>query len=47
MKKFVALMIVMALALTLCLGMVPALAEDYTIRIYSNSAAPERVTWLV
>ena len=47
MKKFVALMIVMALALTLCLGMVPALAEDYTIRIYSNSNSPERVTWLV
>ena len=47
MKKFVALMIVMALALTLCLSMVPALAEDYTIRIYSNSNSPERVTWLV
>ena len=47
MKKFVALMIVMALALTLCLGMVPALAEDYTIRIYSNANSPERAPWLV
>ena len=43
MKKFVSLLIVLALSL----AMFSALAEDYTIRIYSNSNSPERVTWLV
>ena len=45
MKKLVSLML--ALALTLAIAMVPALAEDYTIRIYSNSNSSERVTWLI
>ena len=48
MKKFLALLLIAALSLslvTLC-----ASAEDYsdyTIRIYSNSNSPERVNWLV
>lgn len=43
MKKLVALLIVLALALSLG---VAAFAEDYTIRIYSNSNSSERVVWL-
>ena len=42
MKKLVALLIVLALALSVG----AAFAEDYTIRIYSNSNSSERVTWL-
>ena len=48
MKKFLTLLLVAALALSL--AAVSASAEDYsdyTIRIYSNSNSPERVTWLV
>ena len=43
MKKLVSLIVVAAL----CLMAIPALAEDYTIRIYSNSNSPERTTWLI
>ena len=42
MKKLVSLLIVLALALSVG----AAFAEDYTIRIYSNSNSSERVTWL-
>ncbi len=48
MKKFLTLLLVAALALSMVA--VSASAEDYsdyTIRIYSNSNSPERVTWLV
>ncbi|MDO5435011.1 MAG: hypothetical protein Q4G19_01430 [Clostridia bacterium] len=45
MKKFLAL--VMAAAMLLSLVSVSASAEDYTIRIYSNSNSTERVNWLV
>lgn len=48
MKKFLALLLVAALALSL--AVVSASAEDYsdyTIRIYSNSNSPERVNWLI
>ncbi len=47
MKKFVSLLLVLAMALSLCSF---AAAEDYsdvTIRIYSNSNSSERATWLV
>ena len=47
MKKLVALIMVLAMALSLC---TVASAEDYsdvTIRIYSNSNSTERATWLV
>ena len=45
MKKFVSLVIVLALVLSF--AAVSASAEGYTIRIYSNSNSPERVTWLI
>ena len=48
MKKLLTVMLVLAMALSLVA--VAASAEDYsgyTIRIYSNSNSPERVTWLV
>ena len=48
MKKLVTLMLVLTLALSM--AAIPAMAEDYsgyTIRIYSNSNSPERVTWLI
>ena len=45
MKKIVTMMLIVAMALSL--AVVPAFAEDYTIRIYSNSNSSERVTWLV
>lgn len=48
MKKLLTVVLVLALALTLVA--VSASAEDYsgyTIRIYSNSNSPERVTWLI
>lgn len=48
MKKLLTLVLVIALALSLVA--VAASAEDYsgyTIRIYSNSNSPERVTWLI
>ena len=47
MKKLLTVMLVLAMALSLVA--VAASAEDYsgyTIRIYSNSNSPERVTWL-
>ena len=48
MKKLLTVMLVLAMALSLVA--VAASAEDYsgyTIRIYSNSNSPERVTWLI
>ena len=45
MKKFVSLVIVLTLVLSF--AAVSASAEGYTIRIYSNSNSPERVTWLI
>ncbi len=45
MKKFVSL--ALALIMVLSLAAVSASAEDYAIRIYSNSNSPERVEWLV
>ena len=48
MKKLVSVLIVLAMALSLLA--VNAVAEDYsgyTIKIYSNSNSPERVTWLI
>ena len=48
MKKFMTLLLTVALVLSLVA--VSAFAEDYsgyTIRIYSNSNSPERVTWLI
>ena len=47
MKKLVSLLLVLAMALSLCTF---AAAEDYsdvTIRIYSNSNSTERVSWLI
>ena len=47
MKKLVALLLTLAMVLSLCSF---AAAEDYsdvTIRIYSNSNSTERATWLV
>lgn len=44
MKKILALMLAAALLLSLVSF---ASAEDYTIRIYSNSNSPERTTWLI
>ena len=47
MKKLISLVLVLAMALSLCSF---ASAEDYsdvTIRIYSNSNSTERVSWLV
>ena len=48
MKKLLTVLLVLAMALSLVA--VAASAEDYsgyTIRIYSNSNSPERVTWLI
>ena len=45
MKKFVALALALAMLLSLCTF--TALAEDYVIRIYSNSNSSERTTWLI
>ncbi|MBR2699756.1 MAG: extracellular solute-binding protein [Clostridia bacterium] len=48
MKKLVSVLI--ALAMVLSFMAVTAVAEDYsdyTIKIYSNSNSPERVTWLI
>ena len=48
MKKLLTVLLVLAMALSLVA--VSASAEDYsgyTIRIYSNSNSPERVTWLI
>ena len=45
MKKILALMFTVALLATMLV--VPASAEGYTIRIYSTSNSPERVTWLI
>ena len=48
MKKLVSVLI--ALAMVLSFMTVTAMAEDYsdyTIKIYSNSNSPERVTWLI
>ena len=48
MKKLVSVLI--ALAMVLSFATVTAVAEDYsdyTIKIYSNSNSPERVTWLI
>ena len=48
MKKIVSMLIVLAMVLSF--AAVSAVAEDYsgyTIKIYSNSNSPERVTWLI
>ena len=45
MKKFVSLALVLAMVLSLCAF--TASAEDYVIRVYSNSNSAERVEWLV
>jgi len=45
MKKFVALALALAMMLSLCT--ITASAEDYVIRIYSNSNSSERTTWLI
>ena len=44
MKKFLAILVA---ALMVFSVMSFATAEDYTIRIYSNSNSPERTTWLI
>ena len=44
MKKFLAILVA---ALMVFSVMSFAAAEDYTIRIYSNSNSPERTTWLI
>ena len=46
MKKFLAIVFTAALLVSM-LAVAPASAEGYTIRIYSNSNSPERVTWLI
>jgi len=46
MKKFLSAVLALAMLLTI-VSIVPASAEDYTIRIYSNSNSPERTTWLI
>ena len=43
MKKFLCSALALLLALSFCAA---ALADGYTIRIYSNSNSSERVTWL-
>ncbi|MBR0228731.1 MAG: ABC transporter substrate-binding protein [Clostridia bacterium] len=45
MKKFFAFALVLAMVASLCAF--TASAEDYTIRIYSNSNSSERTTWLI
>ena len=44
MRKFFAVLLAVALMTSLVSF---ASAEDYTIRIYSNSNSPERTTWLI
>lgn len=44
MKKFFAFALVLAMVVSLCAF--TASAEDYTIRIYTNSNSPERTEWL-
>jgi len=44
MKKFLAILLTCAMLLSL---VSLASAEDYTIRIYSNSNSPERTSWLI
>ena len=44
MKKFLAVLLAVALMVSLVSF---AGAEDYTIKIYSNSNSPERTTWLI
>ncbi len=44
MKKVLSLILAVVMVLTLASA---AMAEDYTIRIYSNSNSPERTTWLI
>ena len=44
MKKLLAVLLTVALMASLLSF---AGAEDYTIRIYSNSNSPERTTWLI
>ncbi len=45
MKKFVSLALALIMALSLCAF--TASADDYTIRIYSNSNSSDRTTWLI
>ncbi len=45
MKKALALFLIAVMALSLCSAAFAA--EDYTIRIYSNSNSSERTTWLI
>ena len=50
MKKLLALVLTLAMALSLCafgFGGAALAADDYTIRIYSNSNSTERTTWLI
>jgi len=47
MKKYLALFLAMAMALSLMTGVVFADNSGYTIRIYSNSNSSERATWLI
>ncbi len=50
MKKLVAVLLSIAMLLTLCSSVAVAEGTDYsgyTIRIYSNSNSPERTTWLI
>ena len=44
MKKFLAILVATLMVFSV---MSFAAAEDYTIRIYSNSNSTERVTWLI
>ena len=44
MKKFLAILVAVLMVFSV---MSFAAAEDYTIRIYSNSNSPERTTWLI
>ena len=45
MKKYLALLL--ALVMVFALAAPTAFADDYTIRIYSNSNSTERTTWLI
>ncbi|MGN1367985.1 MAG: hypothetical protein ACI4WX_03880, partial [Aristaeellaceae bacterium] len=47
MKKFVSLLLALAMALSLCSFAAAEDYSDYTIRIYSNSNSTERVNWLM
>lgn len=46
MKKLISLVLVLAMALSLCSFAAAEDYSDYTIRIYSNSNSTERATWL-